>query len=196
MESDEALFVRWRDGDQEAGRTLFGRHFRPLYRFFSTKGVDPDEMVQGTFLALTGARAQFEGRSSFRTYVYTIARNHLYRHLRTLQRERQFDPELSSIAELVSSARTKLARGEEHRKLAEALRTLPVSQQALLELHYWEGLDAEALAEVFETNPAAIRNRLHRARASLRAAMVAASAAPPEALESDEAVEGWARSLA
>jgi RNA polymerase sigma factor (sigma-70 family) len=195
MEADETLFHRWKDGDQIAGRALFSRYFRALYRFFANKCDEPDEMAQATFLALVKARDQFEGRASFRTYLYTIARNELYRHLRGLQRTRQFDPELSSIADLQTSAGGKLARGEDHRRLCEALRTLPVEQQTLLELHYWEGLDAAALADIFASNATAIRKRLHRARIALRDAMVATAAAPPATLASDEKLDEWARSL-
>jgi RNA polymerase sigma factor (sigma-70 family) len=193
MEADETLFSRWKDGDQGAGRILFARYFRALYRFFANKCNEPDEMAQATFLALVKAKDQFAGRASFRTYVYTIARNELYRHLRGLQRTRQFDPELSSIADMATSAGGKLARGEDHRRLCAALRTLPVEVQTLLELHYWEGLDAAALADVFESNATAIRKRLHRARIALRDAMVAASAAPPAALATIDDLDAYVR---
>src|SRR6185295_1151444 len=109
---DEALLERWRAGDQVGGRELFARYFDALYRFFSNKCDEPDEMVQSTFLALIKARDQFAGRSSFRTYVFTIARHELYRYLRGLRRDRMFDPEVSSIAEITTSARSKLARNE------------------------------------------------------------------------------------
>jgi len=195
VEADEVLFARWRDDDQVAARELFTRYFRPLYRFFANKCSEPDEMAQKTFLALVKSRDQFAGRSTFRTYVYTIARNELYAHLRGLQRTRLFDPELSSIADLATGAGSKLARGEDHRRMCDVLRTLPIEQQTILELHYWDGLDAAALAEIFEIAPAAVRNRLSRARESLRAAMVASSAAPPDALVSVEAMDGWARQV-
>ncbi len=195
MDPDEALLARWRTGDQASGRDLFARYFDQLYRFFSNKCAEPDEMVQATFLSMVKAKDQFAGRSSFRTYVFTIARNELYRHLRTLRRDRLFDPELSSIADLVTDAGAKLARGEDHRRLCDALRTLPIEQQTLLELHYWEGLDATALAEVFEVNTANIRTRLHRARNALRDAMAAAHSAPPHALASIEDLDTWARAI-
>lgn len=171
MERDVELLTRWREGDQASGRALFQLYFDPLYRFFASKIDEPDEMVQATFLAIVRARDQFEGRSSLRTYVFRIARHELYRHLRTLARGRQFDPELSSIAEVATSIGGRLARGEEHRRLVAALRTLPADQQTLLELHYWEDLDAAALAEVFEVPAGTIRVRLHRAREALRVAM-------------------------
>lgn len=193
MSADGELLERWRAGDQAAGRDLFARYFDPLFRFFSNKCGEPDEMVQATFLALIKARDQFQGRSSFRTYLFVIARNELYRHLRTLKRERTFDPELSSIADLATSAGGKLAKNEEHRRLCAALRTLSVDQQTLLELHYWDGLDAAALAEIFETNPAAIRNRLHRARGNLREALAGISGVDAATVATVEAVDALAR---
>jgi RNA polymerase sigma-70 factor (ECF subfamily) len=164
---DVSLLARWRDGDAPSGRALFARYFNALYRFFATKTDDPDELVQATFLALL--RDQFAGRSSFRTYVYTIARHTLYRHLRERRRARGFDPEVSSIADLVTTPTGRIARDQARRRVVDALRTLPVEQQLLLELHYWEELDAPALAEVLEVSPGAVRVRLHRARAALEA---------------------------
>ncbi len=193
VDDDGQLLAAWRTGDAPAGKALFARYFQPLYRFFASKTDDPDELVQRTFLAIVRARDQFAGRSSFRTYLYTVARHELYHHLRGLQRARGFDPELSSIAELVTSAGSRMARSQEHERLRAALRTLPVAQQTLLELHYWDGLDAAALAEVFETNPAAIRNRLHRARGNLRDALAALDDVPVESVGTIEAIEAAAR---
>ncbi len=195
MEDDLTLLTRWREGDQPAGRDLFARYFDALYRFFATKCDEPDELVQATFLALVKARDQFAGRSSFRTYVYTIARHELYRHLRERQQGRVFDPELSSIAEIATTPAARLARNDDHRRLLEAMRSLPVEQQLVLELHYWEELDAAALAEILEIAPGAVRVRLHRARAALRERLVALEAAPAEALASDDSVEAWTRGM-
>ncbi|MBL8623073.1 MAG: sigma-70 family RNA polymerase sigma factor [Myxococcales bacterium] len=195
MDQDRELLERWRAGDQAAGRDLFARYFDPLFRFFANKCNEPDELVQATFFALVKARDQFAGRSSFRTYLFTIARNELYRWLRTFKRERGFDPELSSIAEVATTAGSRLARNEEHRRLCAALRTLPVESQTLLELHYWEGLDATALAEVFDAQVATIRQRLSRARLALKDAL-AASAGAPLPLATVEDMDTWAKSLA
>ena len=196
IESDRDLLARWRAGDQKAGRDLFGRYFDQLHRFFANKCNEPDEMVQLTFLALLKARDQFAGRSSFRTYVFTIARNELYRHVRKLTSDRRFDPEVSSIAQVATTIGTRLARNQEHRLMCAALRTLPLEQQTLLELHYWEDVDIAALSEIFDTEPATMRMRLHRARVALREAMLANKAAPPQALASLETLDTWARGAA
>jgi RNA polymerase sigma-70 factor (ECF subfamily) len=195
MDADQALLARWRTGDQAAGRDLLARYFEPLRRFFSNKCNEPDEMVQATFLALVQARDQFAGRSSFRTYLFTIARHTLHAQLRVWQRERGFDPEVSSIAQLITTPASRLARNEDRQRLCAALRALPIDQQTLLELHYWDDLDAPELGEIFELPAGAMRTRLSRARQALRDAMAAAQAAPPHALASVEDLDTWARAV-
>ena len=193
--TDIQLVDAWRRGDGEAGQALFQRHFDSIYGFFETKcEADADELVQSTFLACLRARDQFRQESSFRTYLFTIARHELYRVLRTRQRDgARLDFELSSIAELVSTPGTRIARNQEHQHLIEVLRQLPVEQQTLLELHYWEDMEIADLAVVFEMPQATIRTRLHRARKALREKME--HKAPPRALETLETMDEWARGL-
>ncbi len=195
MDSDQDVLDRWRAGDQAAGQELFSRYFRPLYRFFANKCSEPDELIQSTFLAIVKSKDQFAGRSSFRTYLFVIARNELYRHMRELKRSEAFDPEVSSIAQIVTSAGSRLVRNEEHRCLFGALRTLSIDHQTLLEFHYWEHLDASALAEIFDVPAQAIRMRLSRARTALREAMAAGEGAPAAALRSDDDLERWVRTV-
>ena len=170
VDPDLELLKRWRDGDRAAGEALFSRHFPSLCRFFATKcGADADDLIQRTMLACVAARDQFRAESTFRTYLFTVARNELYRFLRKSQREGdRLDFSVTSIAQLVSTPATRLARDADRRRLQEAMRELPLELQTLLELHYWEELDAAGLAEVFETTPGNIRVRLHRARHALR----------------------------
>ena len=156
---DLTLLEQWRAGDAKAGQTLFRRHFDSVYGFFENKvSSGAEDLTQATFLACMRAKEQFRGDSSFRTYLFTIARHELYRMLSSRKRDTEkLDFQVSSIADLVSTPGTKLARNEEHRHLMQALQQLPVEQQVLLELHYWQGLEIAQLAEVFDAQDGAIR---------------------------------------
>ena len=169
VDNDLAVLERWRAGDQAAGQELCARYFDDIYRFFEHKlPQEADDLTQQTFLACVRAREQFRGQSSFRTYLYAIARNELYTRLRQNPRFMHVDLEVSSLNELVSSPSTHLAHREEQARLRTALMDLPVEQQVLLEYHYWHDLDAAALAAIFDTTPGTIRVRLVRARHALR----------------------------
>ena len=178
VEDDLAMLERWRNGDRQAGEALCARYFEQIYRFFEHKiPGEADDLTQQTFLACIRARDQFRGRSTFRTYLYTIARNELYMRLRRSPKFQQVDLEVSSLDELVSSPSKRFGEQEEVARIHAALRQLPVEQQILLEFRYWHDLDAVALAELFEASPGAIRVRLLRAREALRAQLGTAAAA-------------------
>ena len=183
-EDDFVLLERWRAGDKVAGQTLFQRHFDSISRFFETKcEAEADELAQATFFACLRAIHQFRKESSFRTYLFTIARHELYRVLRERQRNANVDFELSSIAQLATTPGTMLDRNHEKKRLVEALRQLPVAQQTLLELHYWEQVEvAELVLSIFEAEPATIRQRLHRARIALREQMLTQGKVPAKVL--------------
>jgi RNA polymerase sigma factor (sigma-70 family) len=188
---DLALLERWRGGDNAAGQALFARYFGVIYRFFSTKWPsEAEELTQSTFLSCVRARAQFRGDSSFKTYLFSIARHELHGHLRTKARKLdKLDFELSSIADIATSVGTQLARSEEHRMMLASLQRLPVEQQTLLELHYWEDIDIAGLSAIFEVSAQTMRARLYRARNSLRALLT--EVAPADALRSDETMDAW-----
>lgn len=174
MDPDLELFERWRAGDQRSGQELFERHFSDVYAFFRHKTdrrreITADDLAQQTFLQCIRARDQFRNASTFRTYLFAIARNELYQYLRKLPKCEHVDLEVSSLNELISSPSGQLHRDQERHRLNLALRELPAEQQLLLELHYWHDLDAAALAEVFDAQVGAVRVRLHRARLALRA---------------------------
>src|SRR5690242_9143695 len=168
MEGDFELLDRWRKGDRRAGEALFARYFVEVCRFFQHKIEDrADDLVQQTFMACVKARDQFRNASSFRTYLFAIARNELYMELRKPNRE-HVDLEVSSLNELVSSPSKHVREQQRLARVRMALRELPVDQQVLLELHYWHDLVPAELAELFETTAGSIRVRLLRARRALR----------------------------
>jgi RNA polymerase sigma factor (sigma-70 family) len=171
---DVDLLERWRAGDRASGEELFARHFDSLCAFFVTKCAEPDELVQRTLVACLKAKEQFRSQSSFRTYLFTIARHELYHHFRRGRQDRErLDFAVTSVAELVTTPGTKLARHAEQQQMLQVLRTMPVDHQMLLELFYWHDVEVQALAEIFEATPNAIRVRLHRARQQLRDGLVA-----------------------
>jgi RNA polymerase sigma factor (sigma-70 family) len=180
QDDDAQLLACWRAGDREAGQALLVRHFASLYRFFHNKCSDADELVQATLLACLNATQQFRGEASFRTYLFTIARHKLYRYLRARQRNIVLDVTTTSIAQVSTTLRTVIARNQAHRALLDALRALPLEQQTLLELYYWEDLDTHQLAAIFEVRVGTIQIRLFRARARLRELVLTSA---PEALE-------------
>ncbi len=195
--TDAALFREWAEGDAKAGAALFERYFAAIERFFRHKlvGEDPaDDLVQQTFLGVIEARSRFRGDASFRTFLFAVARNVLGKYLRTKSRDaRRFDPSLHSVADLGPSPSTALAVAQAGQLLLDALRSLPVDSQTVLELFYWENMRGVEIAEVLEVPLGTAKTRLRTARLQLQAQLGALKLAVSPARHGE--IEGWSQRL-
>ena len=196
MEEDFHLLEQWRGGDSSAGSQLLRRYFDNLYRFFSSKVDDEvEDLIQGTLLACVRYQRSLDGVESFRAYLFTVARNELYRHLRRRAKRDIVDFGDASVVDLGGSPTSRVARRQQAQKLVTALRTLPVDLQLVLELHYWEGLSTLELAAVVEVPQGTVKSRLRRARSLLARALQAAEASVIGTLTSQDVLGAWAQSL-
>ncbi len=178
---DFALLDAWTDGDDKAGDALLRRHFASLFRFFSSK-VDEgaEDLVQTTLMRCIESRDRFGKRSSFRTYLFTVARNTFIDQLRKrLRTPDALDFAEVSLVDVRTSPSAAAARDQEHAALIAALRALPLEIQIAVELTYWEGLNAVEVAEVSGVTPSSVRSRLTRARQALRTLLPGITGAEP-----------------
>lgn len=169
-EDDTRLLRAWHGGDRSAGQTLIRRYHEPITRFFRTKAYQhTEDLVQRTLLALAESQGRFSGQSSFRAFLFGIARNVLFEFYRS-QKKHGAAPDFAvqSLVDLAPGVSTQAAARSEMRVLLQALQRIPADLQSLLELHYWEGLSVEELAAVFEVAPGTIKSRMHRARGLLK----------------------------
>lgn len=196
MVTDQELLARWRDGDAQAAEALFERHFDGLYRFFRNKaGTAVDDLVQRTLLAAYEGSQRFRGESSFRTFLFAIARNQLLVHLAKLRGVERIEPGRDSVADTAPSPSSVVHRRREHAMILQGLRRLPVDHQILLELFYWEQHSGAELAKILEIPEGTIRTRLRRARQLLADEVALMKGSAELALLSSTALDDWAKSL-
>lgn len=169
---DLDLLRAWREGDRDAGNQLLERYFQPLYRFFSGKLDDEvDDLIQRTMLACVRHQERLAQARSFRAYVFRIARNELYDHLRSRVKNRDIDFGVTSVVDLGTSPSVRLDAHLSQQRLREAMRALPVDLQVALELHYWEGLSGSELAEALDIPVGTAKSRLRKAKQEVERTM-------------------------
>ena len=196
MRTDGDLLDAWRQGDRKAGNELFQRHFEAIRRFFTNKVDDEvEELVQQTFIRCVEGRDRFEGRASFRTFLFAVAHNVLREFFRKKRRASPVDLASQSVVDLGAGPSTVLAGRREQRLLLEALRRIPLELQVVLELYYWERLSGSQLGEVLGVPENTARSRIRRAKQLLHKALKRIEASP-EALQSTmENLDGWAEKI-
>jgi RNA polymerase sigma factor (sigma-70 family) len=170
--SDRELLALWRAGDGQAGSALVKRHFDAIHRFFANKAHGhEDDLIQQTFMACVEARDAFRGESSFRAYLFGLARFQLLTHYRKHYRGPGLDFTTRSFRDLRTSPTGALARHDAHRTLEYALQQIPMDQQIALELTYWEDLSAVEIAQALGIPENTVYSRLRRAKEHLRRAL-------------------------
>ncbi len=196
--SDLDLLEAWRGGDGAAGDLLLQRHFASLFRFFRNKLDDAmaEDLAQATLLACVDGRDRFRGAASFRSYLFSIARNQLNMYFRSRAvRDGVVELGTASVADLGASPATLAQAKAEQKLLLEALRRIPIDFQIAVELYYWEGLSTKELAEVLEVPEGTVRSRLARARDHLAEQFEALAASPELVQTTLDGFDRWAASL-
>jgi len=197
MDSDERLLEAWRGGDRRSGNELFQRHFEPVRRFFVNK-VDGEatELVQKTFLRCVAAQPRFEGRSSFRTFLFAIAHNVLREYYRARRKaERHDDLDDHSVVDLGAGPSTVVGAKREQRALLLALRQIPLKFQVVLELYFWERLTGPQIGEALGIPEDTARSRIRRGKELLKEAVMRAASSDEVAQSTAGDIEGWAAAV-
>lgn len=190
--SDEALMLRYCDGDLPAFKELYRRHSRGLYSFLAWRAPRrewADEIAQDSWASLHHARTHYQPEASFRTYLYQIARNRLIDLLRQQQVLLATDLELDSMDSLecqndAACGATSPESALESKRLADdlhaAIRGLPAEQREALVLQQFNGMSLEEIAELSAVPVETVKSRLRYAMRKLRQHFMQGQAAQEE----------------
>jgi RNA polymerase sigma-70 factor (ECF subfamily) len=183
--TDEMLAARAAAGDEFAFEIIVTRYqarvFRLAWRLTANEG-DAADVLQETFLQVYRNLATFRGDSRFGTWLYRIATNAalMNRRARSRRPSESLDAFLPCFDEngLHAATPTELraAAGVEQaldrRRLAEkalaAIDRLPDNYREAFVLRDLEEMTTAQVAELLGLEPAAVRQRVHRARMMLR----------------------------
>jgi RNA polymerase sigma-70 factor (ECF subfamily) len=124
-----------------------------------------DDWVQDTWLRVLDRAAQYDGRSRFETWLFSIARNLAIDDLRRKEGVRLEEVELPPDG---TSPFRDAARSQDAVRLAAALDGIePVYREALL-LRFQEDLSLQEISQVTGVPVPTVSTRIHRGLARLR----------------------------
>jgi len=189
VDGDAALVERVRGGDEAAFAELVRRYQPRLLRLAeATVGsrAVAEEACQDTWLAVVRGVDRFEGRSSFRTWLFRVllnrARTSASREQRAGHAARsdvdveEFDANGAWAAPPVpwsDQIDDRLVAEHLAQRVHDLLPTLPDQQRQVVVLRDVEGLDATDVADLLGITGGNQRVLLHRGRARLRELLAA-----------------------
>jgi RNA polymerase sigma-70 factor (ECF subfamily) len=177
---DHSLVEACRAGRTEAFGILVERYQCRLYptvlRLVGS-AEDAEDILQDAFVRAFEKLDQFQGESSFYTWVYRIAVNlalsgHRRRRVRSALRFGRRRPASRGLHALDESADSDpampLERAERERIVEAALNRLGPEHRAVVVLKDFDGRRYEEIGAILNIPVGTVRSRLHRARCELR----------------------------
>jgi RNA polymerase sigma-70 factor (ECF subfamily) len=180
-ESITAWALAARGGDPDAVDRFVRALHRDVVRYVAHLSADPqavDDLAQDTFLRALGSLHRFEGRSSARVWLLSIARRAVIDSLRyAATRPRPAD--LPDWRPTVERAQPRGLPGfEDGVALLDLLAALPDERREAFVLTQLTGLPYAEAAEISGCPVGTVRSRVARARATLTAQLAEADASP------------------
>ena len=152
----------WKDA---ADATQFVRQYSNMILricfTYSLGRADAQDICQNVFLKLLQSDRRFDSEGETRAFIIRITINECKDVLKSGWRRRSVP-----LDELIERETPFLP--EENTGLLSAVQRLPVKYREAVYLYYYEGYNAEEIAAMVRAKPAAVRQRLARAREKLR----------------------------
>lgn len=166
FEDDRQLVTEAAAGSLAAGEKLFSRHWLAAWRLaLSVTGsaAAADDVAQDAFERAFRGLADFNGRSSFRTWLSRIVLNQAVDFTRGQSRLQPLEPVETPVPEWNDAE-----AAERDRDLFDAVLALPLERRAAIVLRYWARHTPPEIAEILGIPLGTVHSRLGRALAELR----------------------------
>jgi RNA polymerase sigma-70 factor (ECF subfamily) len=173
---DSALVARAQGGDANAYEELVFRHGNKIYaRAFSMMRNEEDarDLSQGAWVKGWQRLHQFQGDSSFSTWMTRVVINLCLDELRKMKRRRtesmdQLADENGGVERQIPvetvNPTERLERHELRERIDEALEKLSDNHRTVMVLHEFEGLEYKKIAEIMKCSIGTVMSRLFYAR--------------------------------
>ncbi|GAB4011268.1 RNA polymerase sigma factor [Spirosoma sp. KCTC 42546] len=154
--------------DKNSFEAIYNRYVGKVYQKCLSMTKDPEtskDFTQDIFIKVFVKLKTFQNRSSFSTWLYSVAHNHCLDQLRLRKR---MQVELLSDSTINSVAESDQSTASQWHIMECMMNDLPAQEVTLLRLKYEQGLSIKAISEQFHLSESAIKMRLLRTRDKLQ----------------------------
>ncbi|MGZ3856284.1 MAG: RNA polymerase sigma factor [Bacteriovorax sp.] len=166
--------------DTQAFDEIYRRFKAPLYSYFNAlvNTSQAEEIMQETFIKVLDKRDSFRFESKLKTWIWTIAKNTLRDHWRSVDHKMRhsFDPLTSDSGEEViesplDSQLALLLEKTTRQELGFCIDQLPPDQKEIVLLHVQAELSNQEIADLMNISLGAVKSILFRTKDKLAECM-------------------------
>ncbi len=171
MGNDADRYRRFLDGDDDELVVLIETYYQGLSLYLNSivKNIcEAEEIMQETFVKIAVRKPKFNRKSTFKTWLYAIARNCAMNYLR--ERSRYADRPMDEAFCISDETDIEQQYLIEERKiqLHAAMKKLNPEYAQVLYLKYFEDFDTDAIAKIMKKSKRQIGDLTYRAKNALK----------------------------
>ena len=172
MDNGASSYRRFLQGDDDGIVEIIKDHKDGLMLYLNSFVQNihlAEDLTEDTFVKLIARRPRFSGKSTFKTWLYSIGRNVALDHLRKNAKLPAVPVEetMALIADEADAAR-KYLQTERKLQVHKALKQLNKEYSQVLVLVYFEDFQNEQVASIMGKSKKQIENLVYRAKLSLK----------------------------
>lgn len=175
---DVLLMIEFQRGNRASFENLMRKYYKRIFNFFLRflrNREAAEDLSQEVFVRVHQSVHNYEPKASFRTRIYTIAKNLVFNELKKKRRfevslDEPIGTEKGEILEDANSVRSieRLALAERALKARAAIDDLPPQQRMAVVFYRFEHLSYEEIAETLGLSVSAVKSLLSRARENFK----------------------------
>ena len=167
---DKALIEAFQEGDEFAFVSLYNRYKGAVYAFCVKMLLDraqAEDVLQETFLRVFENRDRLSNTASFKSWLFTIARNQCLNQLRRSNRQTPLDEGKEVRHRMTDTPVSRLEKSERIELVNRYLAKLKPDYREVIVLREYQNLSYEEIAAVTRSTMSAVKSRLFKARRKL-----------------------------
>jgi RNA polymerase sigma-70 factor (ECF subfamily) len=162
---------RYLNGDEVALTFIVKRYQKDIYRFvYRQVGNEADaaDVTQKVFVNLFLKAQQFQGKSSFKTWLYQIAVNQCKNHFRSNDRRRETATEEYDRDQVLDDDKfNQVDTAQKRGLLRDAIEALPERQRLTVQLRVYQECSFAEIADIMTSSVGTVKASYHQAVLSL-----------------------------
>ena len=171
MDNGAEYYRCFLNGDKEALNKLIHEYWDGLALYLSSlfdSFTEAEEMAEETFLKLYTDKPDYSGKSTFKTWLYSVGRNTALYHIRKRKKRHEtFIDEDFDISDKDDIENSHI-KNEDKKQLLRAMEKLNPDYRQVLYLVYFENFTNTETARIMEKSERQVRNLLYRSKSTLK----------------------------